>query len=106
MVTFTTLIKNHCVMENPQTPDFQTNQPQAPAVVNTPVIGIGDWVLTLIIMIIPLVNLIMLFVWAFGGGTNPSKANWAKASLIMILISIVLSIILFGAVAGFVSSLF
>lgn len=93
-------------MENPQTTENQINQPKIPIVQNAPVIGLGDWVVTLIIMIIPLVNLIMLFVWAFGDGTNPSKANWAKASLILILISIVLSVILFGAIAGFVSRLF
>jgi uncharacterized membrane protein YdbT with pleckstrin-like domain len=93
-------------MENPQATENQTNHPQTPQVQNASVIGIGDWVLTLIIMIIPLVNFIMLFVWAFGGGTNPSKANWAKASLIVMLISIVLGIILFGAIAGFVASIF
>ena len=93
-------------MENPQTTENQTNQPTSPVIQNAPVVSLGDWVVTLIIMIIPLVNLIMLFVWAFGDGTNPSKANWAKASLILILISIVLSIILLGAIAGFVSRLF
>lgn len=93
-------------MENPQTIENQSNQTTHPPAPQAAVVGIGDWVLTLIIMIIPLVNFIMLFVWAFGGATNPSKANWAKASLIMILISIVLGIVLFGAIAAFVSSWF
>lgn len=44
-------------------------------------------------MMIPLVNLIMLFVWAFGG-SNPSKANFAKASLMWALIGIVFYILL------------
>ena len=47
-------------------------------------------------MCIPLVNLIMLFVWAFSGSTPVSKANWAKASLIWMVIVIVLWFI-FGA---------
>lgn len=93
-------------MENPQTTENQINQPASPVVQNAPVIKLGDWVVTLIIMIIPLVNLIMLFVWAFGDGTNPNKANWAKASLIIMLISIVLGIVLMGVIAGFVASLF
>jgi hypothetical protein len=49
---------------------------------------------------IPLVNIIMLFVWAFGGGAPPSKANWAKASLIWLAIFIVvygLIALIFGA---------
>ncbi|MFO7997502.1 MAG: hypothetical protein R6U86_00815 [Bacteroidales bacterium] len=70
------------------------------------IVGIGDWILTLIIMIIPLVNIIMLFVWAFGGGTNPSKANWAKASLILVLIGIILGVVMFGAIASFIATVF
>ncbi len=60
----------------------------------------GDWILTLLITAIPIVGFIMLFVWAFGSGTNPSKANWAKATLLWFAIVIVLYIIFaisFGA---------
>ncbi|MFH1120907.1 MAG: hypothetical protein V1775_13900 [Bacteroidota bacterium] len=66
----------------------------------TPVISVGDWIITLLIQAIPLVNIIMLFVWAFGSGNNPNKANWAKAVLIWMAIGIVLAIIIlviFGA---------
>ncbi|MHC1776230.1 MAG: hypothetical protein AB9834_12535 [Lentimicrobium sp.] len=61
----------------------------------TPVISTGDWIITLLVSAIPLVNIIMLFVWSFGGGTNPNKANWAKAILIWIVISIVLWVAIF-----------
>lgn len=60
----------------------------------------GDWFLTILITAIPLVGFIMLFVWAFGSGSNESKANWAKATLIWFAISIViitLITLLFGA---------
>ncbi len=67
-------------------------------------VSVGEWVLTLLIMVIPLVNLIMLFVWAFGGGTNPSKANWAKASLIWMVIGIVLAVVFWGAIAGLIAA--
>jgi hypothetical protein len=66
----------------------------------TPVVTVGDWLITLLIAAIPLLNIIMLFVWAFGGGNNPNKANWAKAILIWIAISVALGIIImvvFGA---------
>ena len=76
------------------------NQQQAP------VISTKDWVITLLIRIIPVVGFIMLFVWAFGSNDNPNRANWAKAALIMIAIGIVLSIIFFAifgaAIATFV----
>lgn len=71
----------------------------------TPVVSVGDWLITLLIRSIPLVNIIMLFVWAFDSGNNPNKANWAKAVLIWIAISVVLGLIVmvvFGAaIMGF-----
>jgi hypothetical protein len=77
-------------MENvtqPSTPNYQ--QP-----VNPPPVSLGDWIITFILMAIPLVNVIMLFVWGFGD-TNPSKANWAKASLIFMLIGIIIYFFVF-----------
>lgn len=66
----------------------------------TEVLSVGNWMVTILIAIIPVVNFIMFFVWAFGDNTNPNKANWAKAQLLWILIAIVLYGILaliFGA---------
>lgn len=63
-------------------------------------LSVSDWLITLIISAIPIVNLIMLFVWSFSSATHPSKANWAKATLILIAVIIVLYIvafIIFGA---------
>jgi len=68
--------------------------------------SIGEWIITFIITYIPLVGLIMLFVWAFGDGSHPSKKTWAQASLIMIVIGIVLMILFFGIVASIIGSLF
>jgi len=61
-------------------------------------ISVKDWIITILITAIPLVGLIMLFVWGFGSETHPSKANWAKATLIWYLIGIVFSIIIFSIV--------
>lgn len=58
-----------------------------------PEVSIGNWIITLIILVIPLVNIIMLFVWAFNRTTNITKANWAKASLILLAVWILLGII-------------
>lgn len=60
----------------------------------------GEWVITFLITSIPIVGFIMLFVWAFGSGTNESKANWAKAALIWLAIITVIYVLLalvFGA---------
>ena len=68
-------------------------------------ISVGEWVITIIIIAIPIVGFIMLFVWGFGSNTQPSKANWAKATLIMIGISIVLSFLFFGSLLGIMGTL-
>ena len=68
-------------------------------------ISVGEWVITIIIIAIPIVGFIMLFVWGFGSNTQSSKANWAKATLIMIGISIVLSFLFLGSLLGIMGSL-
>ena len=45
-------------------------------------VSIGDWILTLFLVGIPIVGFILLLVWAFGGSTNASKQKWARAVLI------------------------
>jgi len=70
-------------------------------------VSVGDWMITYLLMCIPLVNIILLFVWAFGSNTPQSKANWAKASLLWILLAIIFYIIVFlgfALIAGAVYS--
>ena len=43
---------------------------------------VGDWIVTMILLVIPLVNLILLIVWAVSGSTHPSKKSFAQAYLI------------------------
>lgn len=63
---------------------------------NPQIVKTSEWLITYLIATIPLVGFVMLFVWAFGSSTNPSKSNWAKASLIWIAIITVIYFI-FGA---------
>ena len=49
-----------------------------------------DWFLTIFITAIPIIGLIMLFVWGFGNNTPTSKANWAKATLLWFLAGVVI----------------
>ncbi len=58
-----------------------------------------EWLITILLMIIPIVNIVLLFLWALGGNANPSKANWAKATLIWFAILIVFYVI-FGVTLG------
>ena len=59
-------------------------------------VTVGQWIVTMLIVMIPVVNIIMLFVWGFASNTNPSKANWAKATLIWFVIAIVLYFLVFA----------
>lgn len=57
-------------------------------------VSVGGWIGVYFLSWLPLINLIMLFVWAFSGSTKPSLKNYAKAQLILILIGILLAIII------------
>lgn len=81
----------------PPTPTFQADQNQ--------VISVGEWFLILLVVTIPLVNLIVLIIWAFGGSTNLNKVNFAKANLIWLAILVVLCIVFFSSLMAIMMAL-
>ncbi|RUO70100.1 hypothetical protein [Pseudidiomarina salinarum] len=52
-----------------------------------PVVRTSEWFVTLLILSIPVIGVIMLFVWSFNDDTNPNKKNWARAVLLWILVA-------------------
>ena len=58
-------------------------------------VSVGNWVMTMLLMCIPFINIILLFVWAFGSNTEISKANWAKATLVWFLLGLIIWLFLF-----------
>ena len=60
---------------------------------NDQTVSMGDWILTMILSGIPIVGIIMLFVWAFGGGAKLSKQNYARAVLLLAVIGFVIGTI-------------
>lgn len=68
---------------------------------NTPqVMSVKDWVITILLTSIPLVGLILLFVWAFGNDGNQIRSNWAKGYLLATLIVIVLAFLIILPIFG------
>lgn len=81
-------------------PYQQQNYP--PSADIAPVISTGGWIGTLLLMFIPIVNIILLIVWAASSDENPNRRNFARAYLVMMLVSIILGVIFFFVVgAGF-----
>lgn len=69
-----------------------------------PIVSVKEWLITNLILMIPMVNIVMMLVWAFSSNTNPNKANYFKAALILfaivMVIYLVLAVVLFGSVAA------
>ena len=67
--------------------------------------SVKEWLIVDLLMLIPCVNLILVFVWAFSSGEKKSKSNFFKANLIfagcILAFYLVLLLIAFGA--GFAS---
>ena len=64
-------------------------------------VKVSEWVLAMILMMIPCVNIIMMFVWAFSSTEKKSKSNFFKAYLIFFGISIGVMILVWLAVILF-----
>ena len=58
-----------------------------------PEMSVKDWIITFLIMMVPCVNIVMVFVWAFSN-TNKTRANFFKAYLIIMAVMMVLGLIL------------
>ena len=82
---------------------YQSDQGNVQATAREEVLSVGQWLLTTFVIVIPLIGLIMMFVWGFGAG-NKSRANFCKAILLWYVIIIVASImfgtLLLGALAS------
>ncbi|MGV3533980.1 MAG: hypothetical protein ACO1QR_16545 [Chthoniobacteraceae bacterium] len=59
----------------------------------TNVVSVGSWILIFIVMAIPLVNIVMMFVWAFAG-ENQTRKNYFRALLVIFVVMIVLTVAL------------
>ena len=71
----------------PQEPNRDYGYPQSE---HAPIMKVRDWVVVFVITAIPLVNIIMLIIWATDSRGNPNKNNFAKAYLIMMGIGLLI----------------
>ncbi len=62
--------------------NYQTPKETDTLVQDANIITVKEWLITFLILCIPVVNLVMPFVWAFGSNAKKSKANYFKAYLL------------------------
>ena len=53
----------------------------------------GEWVRILLLTLIPIVNIVLLCVWAFDSTSRPTKRNWARAQLIVVAVATVIALV-------------
>lgn len=56
-------------------------------------LSMWDFTLMELIARIPVVNLVLFFVWGFSGDTNENRKNWARSRLIWAAIGLVISLL-------------
>ncbi|MFW5647205.1 MAG: hypothetical protein ACOCM8_07120 [Acetivibrio ethanolgignens] len=64
----------------------------------------AEWLITLIVGLIPFIGIIMLFVWAFGSTGNVNRRNYCRAQLIIMAVGMGLAVLFWGAIVTFVAS--
>ena len=80
-------------------------QPMPAAVWTSEVISTPGWIGYMLLLAIPIIGIVLYFVWAFSAGGNINRRNYCRAALIMMAVSIVLGIIFSAAIAASVASI-
>lgn len=78
----------------------------SPSASNERPLSTGEWFVTLLVLALPIVGLIMHFVWAFGDG-NLGRRNFCRAALLWLVVGIALGllalitiVVFFGGIAA------
>jgi len=72
---------------------------------NRNIVTTGDWVISILLLIVPVVQIVAPFVWVFSRSTPLSKKNFGKAILILWLVSIVLILLFWGSIMAMLGTI-
>lgn len=72
---------------------------------NRNIVTTGDWVISILLLALPIVQIVVPFVWAFSSSTPLSKKNFGKAILILWIVPIVLVILFWGSIMAMLASI-
>ena len=73
---------------------------------NNGIISTGDWLVTKILILIPVINIILLIIWSLSKSENQNKVNWARATLFIYLIRVCFALIIILSFFSFFITLF
>lgn len=68
-------------------------------------LSVGQYIGMFLLLCIPLLNIVLLFVWSFGSSVDLNKRNFARAALIMVAIGVIVGAIAGGLIAEALSDL-
>ncbi len=68
--------------------------PDASSVQDDTPLSFGTYMLLFLLMLIPVVNIVLLCMWAFGRQVNTNKRNFSRAALVYMAIGIVVSVVM------------
>lgn len=71
-----------------------------------PALRLVDWLVILVISLLPIVNVIVLVIWALDSRGNPNRRSFAQAMLIIFGAEILIMSIFFGYFAGMIYQVF
>lgn len=68
-------------------------------------VSLGEWIVSMLLMLVPCANIILMFVWAFSKTEKKSKSNYFKATLIFSGIILALYIIMMILIVIFAAAM-
>lgn len=68
-------------------------------------LSVGQYIGMLLLLWVPILNIILLFMWSFGSSVNPNKKNFARAILILGAISLVIWVVAWTSMWGALSTM-
>jgi len=63
-------------------------------------LSVRQYIVMFLLLCVPILNIILLLKWSFGASVNPSKRNFARASLILLAVAFVFILVGGGAIMG------
>lgn len=92
-------------MEQQRQPQYQQQPPKVSSDMPERVMTIGNWIVTFILLMIPIVNIIMLIIWALSNSVNRNRKSFAIAVIIIWAILFIIGLIASPAITAWMSNL-